>query len=141
MGITAAVGIAAAGKVYGGMQQKAADNATATELGNEAGQSIAAGIQGATVQRRRGDYVASQARARIAGGGLTTTGVSAVNTIGQIKGQSEYNALTEVYQGKDRADELNFKGATLRSEGQAAETAGVLSALAGGESFYSKYGT
>lgn len=139
MGITAAVGIAAAGKIYAGNQQKAADNATAQELANEGGQSIAAGIQGAIAQRRRGDYVASQARARIAAGGLTTTGTSAISTIGGIKGQGEYNALTDIYQGEDRANELDFKGQVLKSEGQAAQTAGILSALSGGESFYSKY--
>lgn len=141
MGLTVGVGLAAAGKIAGGMQQRASDYATARELAQEGGQSIAAGIQGATVQRRKGDYVASQAQARIAAGGLTTTGVSAERTIGEIKGQSEYNALTEVYQGEDRANELNFKASVLHSEGQAAMTAGVLGALGSGESFYSKYGS
>lgn len=139
MGVTAALGIAAAGKIYGGMQQKKADDASASLLSTEAGQSVAAGIQGANQQRRKGAYVASTAQARIAAGGLTTTGTSAEQVEGGIKGQTEYNALTSLYEGEDRSSELNYQGAVKRSEGQAAQTAGILSALGTGESFYSKY--
>ena len=131
----------AAAKIYQGVQQKRADDQSSAVMATEAGQSIAAGIQGAIQQRRRGAYVASQAQARIAGGGLTTTGASAVNTIGQIKGQSEYNALVSVYQGEDRASELDYRGNVLRSEGNAAQNAGLINALASGASFYSKYAT
>lgn len=128
-------------KAYQGVQQKRADDQSAAMLNQEAGQSIAAGIQGAIQQRRRGAYVASQAQARIAGGGLTTTGVSAVNTIGDIKGQSEYNALTSIYQGEDRASELNYRASVMRSEGNAAQVAGIVNGISSGESFYSKYAT
>jgi hypothetical protein len=49
-----------------------------------------------------------------------------------------------LYQGEDRASELNFRANTMRSEGNAAETAGwiggISSALTGGTSFFDKYG-
>ena len=131
----------AAAKIYQGVQQKRTDDQSAAVMATEAGQSIAAGIQDAIQQRRKGDYIASQAQARIAAGGLTTTGTSAQQVIGQIKGQSEYNALTELYQGEDRASELDYRGSVLRSEGNAAQNAGLINALASGESFYSKYAT
>lgn len=139
-GLYSAVFMGAA-KIYQGVQQKQAYDRSAAETAQEAGQSVAAGIQGAQQQRRKGAYVASQAQARIAASGLTTTSGSAVNTIGDIRGQGEYNALTALYQGEDRGSELNYRAATARSEGQAAETAGVINAAAGGMSFYNKYAT
>lgn len=147
MGTVALIGLAASAtsKVYGGMQQKRADDQSAALLSTEAGQSVASGIQGANQQRMKGNYIASAARAGIAAGGLTTSGTSAEGTIGAIKGQSEYDALTQVYQGSDRASELNFRAQSQRDEGSAAATAGWISgastAVSGGESFYSKYGT
>ncbi|MGH8266797.1 MAG: hypothetical protein ACRETS_05710, partial [Steroidobacteraceae bacterium] len=131
-------------KIYGGMRTKAADDYSAALLEQEAGQSVASGIQGAIMERRKATYVASSARARIAAGGLATTGPSAIATVGQIRGQGEYNALTSLYGGYDRAAELAAHGSALRNEGGAASTAGwlsgVSSVLTGGTSFYDKYG-
>jgi len=146
-------------KIYGGYAQNAAMQGAAGQLQQEAGQSVASGIQGAIEANRRADYVGSNAQARIAAGGLTTTGRSAVVTLGRIAGQGEYNARTALYQGYDRAQELDFRAQTMRNEGSAAETAGWIggassalsgyqrvltmhpsSPLYGTQSFYSKYG-
>lgn len=146
MGATAAIGIAMQtyGKVSAGYAQKGALDAGASELSQEAGQSVAAGVQGAIQDRRRATYVASSARARTAAGGLATTGTSAIANVGQIRGEGEYRALTSEYQGEDRASELNFRGDQMRTEGSNAVTAGwmsgISSVLSGGSSFYSKYG-
>lgn len=146
MGATAAIGIAvqAFGKVASGYSQKNALNASASELQQEAGQSVASGIQGAIQDRRRATYVASNARAATAAGGLTTTGTSAIANVGQIRGEGEYRALTSMYQGEDRASELDFRASQMRNEGSNAVKAGWLSGmssvLSGGSSFYSKYG-
>lgn len=146
MGATAMIGLAvsAGSKIYGGIQQKRADDQSAAELSQEAGQSVASGIQGAIQDRRKATYVASAAQARTAGSGLATTSPTAINTAGLIEGQGEYNARTAMYQGEDRASELNFRAGTMQNEGNAAETAGYLSAagtvIGGGKSFYDKYG-
>lgn len=146
MGATAAIGLAvqAYGKVSAGYAQKGALDASATELSQEAGQSVASGIQGAIQDRRRATYVASNARARTASSGLATTGTSAIANVGQIRGEGEYRALTSLYQGEDRASELNYRGDQMRTEGSNAVTTGWLSGmssvLSGGSSFYSKYG-
>jgi len=132
------------GKIAGGQAQKRADDYAAASLSQEAGQSVASGIQGAIMDRRKAAYVASSARARIAGSGLATTGTSAIKTVGDIRGTGEYNALTSLYQGEDRALELGIRATGLRNEGSAAQTAGwiggVSTVLSGGQSFYDKYG-
>jgi len=132
------------GKVSAGYAQKAGLDASANELTQEAGQSVASGIQGAIEDRRRATYVASSARARTAASGMTTTGISAETNIGNIRGEGEYRALTSLYQGYDRASELNFRAGQMRTEGQNAVTggwlAGASTVLSGGTSFYDKYG-
>jgi hypothetical protein len=127
-----------------GFATKSADDAAANQMTQEAGQSVAAGIQGAEAMRRRTGYVASNAQAKIAGGGLSTTGTSAQTVLGNIKGQGEYEALTSLYQGNDRANELQFRASQMENAGTNAVAAGFIggatSVLSSGSSFYSKYG-
>jgi hypothetical protein len=136
--------VSLAAKVAGGYAQKNALDASAAQLSQEAGQSVASGIQGAIQDRRRAAYVASNARAAIAGGGLSTTGTSAIQTVGQIRGEGEYRALTSLYQGQDRASELDYRASSMRNAGSNAVTSGwisgISSVLSGGSSFFDKYG-
>lgn len=154
MGATALIAgtvISAGSQVYGGIQKKRADDFAAAQVSQEAGQSTASGIQGAIEQRRRASYVASSARAHIAASGMATTGPSAITTVGGITGEGDYRALTALYQGEDRAQELRYKASGLRAEGSAAQTAGwmsgISSVLTGGynvaneyPTFFDKYG-
>jgi hypothetical protein len=132
MGATAVVGgmaIQAYGRVKAGKSQQAGLDSAAAELQQEAGQSVASGIQGAIQDRRRAAYVASDARARTAAGGFATTGTSAIANVGQIRGEGEYRALTSLYQGEDRASELDFRGGQMRTEGSNAVRAGWLAGM------------
>jgi hypothetical protein len=142
--LLAGTAIGTYGKVAGGYAQRSALDASAAQLSQEGGQSIASGIQGAIQDRRRAAYVASNARAATAAGGLTTTGTSAVKTVGDIRGEGEYRALTSMYQGYDRANELDFRANQMRTEGSNAIksgwVAGASTVLSGGTSFYDKYG-
>lgn len=146
MGATAGIMALVAGgaKVAGGYAQKSALDSTASELHQEAGQSVAAGIQASIQDRRRAAYVASGARARTAASGMATTGTSAIANVGQIRGEGEYRALTALYQGEDRASELDFRAGQMRTQGSNAVTAGWISGassvISGGSSFYDKYG-
>jgi hypothetical protein len=124
------------GKAGAGFAQKGADDLAANQLSQEAGASVAAGVQGDEAMRRRTGYVASNAQARIASGGLATTGPSAQAVIGGIKGQGEYDALTAMYQGEDRANEIDFRANQLRTQGNNALAASVLS---GASTFFDKY--
>lgn len=144
MGATAGM-MAVLGKVYQGQQQRVAYQASANQLNMEAGQSVAAGIQRSIAESRKADYTASNANAEIAAGGLTTTGTSSQAVVGQIKGQGEYNARTALYEGEQRANELNYDASMRRNEAKAASTASVFSAagsaVSDGTDFYSKYGS
>ena len=154
MGSTATLQLAgtalgAGGKIASGYAQRGALDASASALTQEAGQSIASGIQGAIAQNRRGAYVASNAQARIAGGGLSTTGTSAQAVISGIKGQSAYDAQVALYQGYDRANELDFRSSQLRTQGSNAIRGGWLAGMntvltsansPQGQSFFSNYG-
>jgi hypothetical protein len=144
----AGTALSAYGKVAGGYAQKGALDASASQLEQEAGQSVASGIQGAIQDRRRAAYVASNARAATAAGGLTTTGTSAVANLGQIRGEGEYRALTSLYQGYDRASELDFRASGMRTEGSNAVKGGWLAGMStvlsgasspAAQSFYDKY--
>lgn len=123
-------------KIAGGFAQKSAADSAAGQISQEAGQSVASGIQASIEDRRRATYVASNARARTAASGLTTTSTSAIANVGNIRGEGEYRALTDLYQGADRASELNFRAGQLRTQGDNAVAASVLS---GATSFYDKY--
>jgi hypothetical protein len=151
MGATAGLAgtvLSSSAKVYGGMRQGTAMDSAAGQLQMEGGQAVAAGIQGAEAARLRGAYVASNARGMTAASGLTTTGTSAIANEGQISGQAEYDALSAIYSGESKAQDLEFRAADLRSEGSAAEKAGWMSGIStifssagrpGGFSWHDKY--
>jgi hypothetical protein len=140
----AGTALSAGSKIYGGARQGAAMDAAGNQLSMEGGQAIAEGIQGAEAARLRGAYVASNARGMTAASGLTTTGTSAIANEGRIQGQAEYDALSEIYSGESKAQDLEFRAADLRSEGSAARTAGWIGGIStifsGGSSWYDKYG-
>ncbi len=143
MGATAGA-MAVIGKIYQGQQQRVALQGAANQLNMEAGQARATGIQRSIMERRKTDYVASNANAEIAAGGLATTGTSAQSVVGQIKGQGEYNARTALYEGEQRGSELDYDATLRRNEAKAAATASYFSAagsaVSDGTDFYTKYG-
>lgn len=143
MGATAGM-MAVLGKVYQGQQQRVSLQGAANQLNMEAGQSVATGIQRSIAERRKADYVASNAQAEIAAGGLSTTGTSAQKIIGQIKGQGEYNARTALYEGEQQGNELNYDASLRRNEAKAAAVSSYFSAagsaVSDGMDYYTKYG-
>jgi hypothetical protein len=146
MGMTAAVTgtlLSAGGKVYGAQKSAASADYSAAVLDQQAGQSVASGIQGSINERRKAQYVASAAQARAAASGGGATDPTVVDIIGNIQGEGEYRALTELYQGQDRATSLRARASGLRREASAERTSGWLSGistvLSGGSSFYDKY--
>lgn len=146
MGATAAIAqtaLSAGGKAYAGRMQANSDNYAAGILQQEAGASVASGIQGAIADKRYTNYVASSAAARSASSGTTGTSPSILNVIGNIQSQGEYKALTSIYTGEDRAQELLTRANQFKYEGKASRTSGWLSGissvLSGGVNWYDKY--
>lgn len=147
MGETAGLvqtGLGFGGRMYAGRMQNQSDTYAANVLGQEAGASVASGIQGAIADKRYTNYVTGSAAARAASTGTTGTSPSVLNVIGNIKSQGEYKALTSLYAGEDRATELASRAAQFRREGSAAQTSGWLSGinsvLTDGMNWYKKYG-
>lgn len=147
MGATALIAgtaISVVSDVEGGKSKKRAADYSAAMLDEEAGQSVAAGIQGMLIERRRKEAVAGNAQAALAASGATSTDPSAVKVRAGIEASGEYQALGKLYEGQDRATQLRRRAIGLRSEGSAAEKAGYLNAVSsifsGTGSWYDKYG-
>lgn len=147
MGQTASLTSTALGafsKIRGGQVQAGSLNAAAASLNQDAGQSVAAGIQGMIGERQRTSYVVSQAIARGAGSGGVATSESALMNQGRIQAQGDYKGLTQLYEGNERAAELEQRAQGYSREASASQSSGWLSGMAsvlhGGQSFFDKYG-
>lgn len=147
MGQTASITSTALGafsKIRGSQIQAGSLNAAATSLNQEAGQSVASGIQGLINERQRTSYVVSSAIARGAGSGGVATSESALMNQSRIQAAGDYRGLTQLYQGEDRAAELRARAQGYGREADATEASGWISGMSnvlkGADSFFTKYG-
>lgn len=140
----AGTALTAFSKIRGAQLQAGSLNSAATSLNQEAGQSVASGIQGFINERQRGSYIVSQAIARGAGFGGTSRDPSTLNVIARDQAMSDYRGMTQIYQGQDRAAEIRARAAGLESEAGATQASGWLSGMStvlhGASGFYEKYG-
>lgn len=134
-----------------GEAQQTAFNYQADELRQQAGQTRAASQRTADNSRLAGDYAISRARAvaGASGGGVTDPTVNTV--VGNLAGRSEYNALSDLFTGEERARGLetqagldNFQGDQAYRAGQTKKKLAYIQAgatvLGSGSDLYSKYG-
>lgn len=89
-----------------------------------AGQAQAASQRQADAQRLNTAALLSNAQAAAAGGGTTGTDPSVVTTEGQIGARGDYNALTDLYNGNEQAQSLQYQGTQALQGGQYAAAAG-----------------
>lgn len=136
---------AATGQAQNEQSLVAADAAenTADQLDAQAGQQRAAGQRRAQEQRRRSALAASNLQARAGGGGLDP---SILGLTGDIAGEGEYNALTNLYEAEETARGAEGQAGTQRTQAQLYRMQGAASmqrAAASGEaaSTASKYNT
>ena len=106
-----------------------------------AGQAQAASQRSAEEMRRQGRLLASRAQALAGGGGMDE---SVVKTISDITAESEFRALTALYQGDVEAQDLRERAKAKVFEGERTSKSSQY-AMAGtmfrtGSSLYSKYG-
>jgi hypothetical protein len=165
MGMTSA-GMMAAGTVMGAMGQMQAGDAAAAQgaaqqraeqykaavLTQQAGQERAAGQRAAEIQRRNATLVNSTIRARAAASGAGGGADPTVATLeGRVAGMGEYQALSALYSGEEKArGEENqsaldiFQGQQEAAAGKAKQSAAQIGAfstlLTGAGSLYNKYG-
>lgn len=130
--VTATV-IAIGGSVLSGLGQiqagKAANNSAkfqAAQLEQQAGQEKATSQRVAIEERRRSDIAISDATAAAAASGGGATDPTVLNIQGGLAEQGEYNALSALFQGDDRAAGLKLQAASARSQGKQAKRAGLI---------------
>lgn len=96
----------------------------------------AAGSRRAYEAKREGEYVESAARAAMAAGGGTTTDAGASKILGDIGAESEYKALSALYEGETEADISEWEG---RAKKRASKVQALSTLLSGGAGVYKAY--
>lgn len=109
----------AAGKAQ---QQEAYYRATQAEMA--AGQTRASGQRAAIEQRRKGEIARSRAIALQAGQGGSTADPTFINIVGDLGTETEYSAMSALFQGEDEAAGLEQQAGLSRFEGDSAYRAG-----------------
>lgn len=117
----------AGGAIYNGTSAKAAADANANVMRNNASMDAAAAGQREEAMRRNARQVAGQQRAAIAesGGGF---GGSAADIMAQSAAAAELDALTVRYDAETRAIALGNEATITQRQGKRARTAGYLDA-------------
>lgn len=144
---TIAGGNAAAAAGMAGQGQK---NFEARQQEMQAQESRAASQRSALDVRRREELLRSTLIARAAAGGSSATDPGIIDLAGDIAQRGEYEALTEMYKGENRARGLEdaalgsrLTGQALAAEGAAKKKAAKLSAIGtiigGAGSMFSQY--
>lgn len=134
----------AAGTLMQGQAAKDAADSEAAQLEQNAGQERAISQLDASTQRRSARYAQSRAQAVAAASGAGASDPTVVDVISNIEGEGEFQALSSLYTGEERARGMEFGGKVRRREGQAAKTASYLKAgstlLSGASSWQGQYG-
>jgi hypothetical protein len=107
-----------------GAYTRQASEFTARQHELQAGESRAAAQRMAADKRRESRLVQSQLVARAAASGGAVDDPSVVTTAGQVAQRGEYEALTEMYKGENRARGLEDAAYAARRQGEAAEYEG-----------------
>lgn len=145
-GIMAGRGARAAGEA-----ERRAAEFQALQLEQNAGQAVAASQRAAEEERRKARLVTSRALAVAAASGGGASDVTVQNVIANLDAEGAYRAMVALYEGEDKARQLNMAAAGKRYDGEVAARAGkqkqaayTLSGLGsmatGGASLYMKYG-
>lgn len=134
--IAAGIATAAAGgmQAYGAHQQgKAASRAASmqADMQRQKGkQEFALAQQRAQEERSRGDSLQSDAIAQSAAFGAGTMEKATIDTLLDIEGKSEYNALSQLYEGKSKQQDLNYGAELTTFKGRSARRAGNMRSFA-----------
>lgn len=136
--------VSAAGTIMSGNAARGAANFEAAQMTQQAGQERAASQRRASEQRRQAGLVNSAVRSRAAASGAGATDPTVLDIEGDNAATGEYNALSALYEGEERARGLEMNAGARRYEGQQARQASLFKAgstlLSSGSSLFSKYG-
>lgn len=145
MAIAAASAVAsAAGSIMSGNAARGAANFQAAQMNQQAGQERAVSQRQSIEQRRQAGLANSRVTAVAGASGAGVTDPTVLNIEGDNAATGEYNALTALYQGEEKARGLEMGATSKVYEGQQARQASLFKAggtlLSSGNSMLSKYG-
>lgn len=119
----------AVGTIGQGNAQRAALDNQAAQKRVIAGQDMASAERDQANKLRAGAYAESRAQAVIGASGADPNSVTATKDITDIEGQSEYGALTALFNGQSKAQGLNYDANLDLQRGEAAHDAGVIGGI------------
>lgn len=129
----AAAAMTAVSSIASGLGQiqagKAADVSAkfqAGQLEQQAGQERASSQRTAIEERRRSDIAISDATAAAAFSGGGATDPTVMNITGGLAKQGEYNALSALFEGEEKARGLRLGATAARMEGKQAKKQGMI---------------
>ena len=149
---TTAMVLAIGGSVLSGLGQIQAGKAAnvnakfqAGQLEQQAGQERASSQRVAIEERRRAAIAGSNATAAAASSGGGATDPTVLNITGAIAKQGEYNALSALFEGEERARSQELQATSTRMQGKQAKKAGYISGAStiiggAGNALMAKYG-
>jgi len=140
---------------YGDAQRSAADY-EAAQLEQNAGQQAASAQRSAMEDRRQAQIAQSRALAVAAASGGGASDPTVINIISRLSAEGTYRSMSDLYEGREKARQMQEQAAASRYSGQRAQQAARLSAAAtavqevarrsvsktaisGASSLYSKY--
>jgi hypothetical protein len=144
-------GQAGSAALYSGQAQQQQENYSADVLDQQAGQQIAQTSAQIADNARSTDLLESTIRARASASGGGATDPTVVNLESGVAGRGEYNSLSLLYSGKEKAAGMENQAALDRYMGTQSAMAGAItqqemqtkaasSLLQGGSSLFSKFG-
>ena len=129
MALVAGTAISAGGSLMEGSAAKKSADFQAGQMDRNAIAVEATSQRVAIEERRKAELMQSRARAVAAAGGGTTTGVGVGDILAKIGAEGEFNALSALFEGREKATGMRTQAAGARVSGKAAKKAGQLKAL------------
>lgn len=131
------------GQIQAGRAANANAKFQAAQLEQQAGQERASAQREAIAQRRQATIAQSNAQAAAASSGGGATDPTVLNITGNLAKEGEYNALSALFEGEERARGLGLQATTARMEGKQAKRQGMIGGIStiigGAGSAMSKY--
>lgn len=136
--------VSTVGQIQAGNAARRSANFQAAQMNQQAGQERATAQRAAIEQRRTARLAGSRATALAAASGGATD-PTILNILGDIKTEGEYNALSALFTGEEKARGLEMGASARVVEGQTAKQASIINAGSTlstgiGQSLMAKYG-
>lgn len=121
--------VSAVGTIGAGVAEKKNDNFQAAQLDQQADEQKASSQREAAQAKDQATLANSrvQALSAASGGGAGSDAPTIVKLMGDIGGQGQYNADSQIYTGYSRASGLTDQGIAKRKSGQSSLLGGIVS--------------